>query len=62
MSGERFRLLIEASPGDVPGIQRLRALLKTMLRSYGLRVIEAKETTATDDARGSTENARDGET
>ena len=62
MSGERFRLLIEASPGDVPGVQRLRALLKAMLRSYGLRVIEAKETTATDDARGSTENAQDGET
>ena len=53
MSGERFSLLIEAGPGDVPGIVRLRALLKTMWRSYRLRVVEAQ------DARGSTETRSD---
>ncbi|MEI8383043.1 MAG: hypothetical protein WCJ09_23180 [Planctomycetota bacterium] len=57
MTSERFRLLIEAGPGDVPGIVRLRALLKTMLRSYGLKCVAAKQTTATTDARGSTETA-----
>lgn len=32
MTSERFSLLIEAGPGDVPGVQRLRALLKAMHR------------------------------
>ena len=54
---ERYRLLIEAGPSSTPAITRLRAALKCLLRSYGLRVVEAKQTTATDDARGSTETS-----
>lgn len=54
---ERYRLLIEAGPSSTPAITRLRAALKCLLRSYGLRVVEAKQTTATTDARGSTETA-----
>ena len=54
---ERYRLLIEAGPSSTPAITRLRAALKCLLRSYGLRVVEAKQTTALDDARGSTETA-----
>ena len=54
---ERYRLLIEAGPSSTPAITRLRAALKCLLRSYGLRVVEAKQTTGTDDARGSTETS-----
>ena len=50
----RFRLILESAPSDIPVNVRLRAALKCLLRSYGLRVVEAKQTTATDDARGST--------
>ena len=35
-----WTICLRAEPdGDVPGIQRLRAALKTLLRSYGLRVV-----------------------
>lgn len=50
---ERYRLLIEAGPNSTPAITRLRAALKCLLRSYGLRCVEAKQTTAMDDAQAS---------
>lgn len=54
---ERFTVTLEAGAGSTPAITRLRAALKCLLRSYGLRCTEAKETTTTDDARGSTETS-----
>jgi hypothetical protein len=39
----RYQLLLEAQPGDVPAILRLRRLLKTLLRGYGFRCISAQE-------------------
>lgn len=33
----RYTLEIEAQPGDVPPEHRLRRLLKSMLRAYGMR-------------------------
>jgi hypothetical protein len=41
----RFRLTLESVPSDVPAEIRLRGLLKLMLRSFGLRCVEAKELT-----------------
>lgn len=44
---ERFVIVVEAIPGDVPAVIRLRRLLKTMLRGFGLRcvsVVQARET------------------
>ena len=52
---ERYAITIEAGPGSTPAITRLRAALKCLLRSYGLRVVEAKQTPAKNDARGLTE-------
>lgn len=43
MNGKRFELIIQAGAGDVPGVIRLRALLKSMWRSYRLRVITVRE-------------------
>lgn len=51
---ERFEIVIEAGPGSTPAITRLRAALKTLLRAYGLRCVQAKQTPAENDARGLT--------
>lgn len=58
---ERYRLLIEAGPSSTPAITRLRAALKCLLRSFGLRAIELRELTelteSTVDASDSTQTA-----
>lgn len=46
----RFQLLIESLPSDVPTVNRLRRLLKAMLRGYSMRCIECKEVKAEDAA------------
>lgn len=46
---ERFAITLETVPGhDTPGAVRLRGLLKTALRAFGLKCVTAKELTATD--------------
>jgi hypothetical protein len=41
----RFELVIRdaGKPGDAPTINRLRRLLKSMLRAYGLRCVTIRE-------------------
>ena len=36
----RSWLLVEVKPGDVPKSVRMRAALKCLLRSYGIRVVK----------------------
>lgn len=36
---QRFRLILEPVPGNVPVIIRLRRALKMLLRAYGSRVV-----------------------
>jgi hypothetical protein len=40
-----FRLILRPlpRPGDENGIRRLRAIVKMLLRSYGMRIVEACE-------------------
>jgi hypothetical protein len=40
---QRFWLVLEVLPGDVPAVVRLRTLLKTGLRVLGLRCLEVRE-------------------
>lgn len=47
-------LVLEGKPGEVPAIVRLRGLLKTALRGFGLRCITAVETPANTQTREST--------
>ena len=43
MMRERFALKIESVPGrDIPTVVRLRGLLKSMLRGFGFRCLEAR--------------------
>ena len=42
---ETFRLTIETVPNDVPGVNRLRRLLKFLLRSFGFRCILCEDMT-----------------
>jgi hypothetical protein len=39
----RFTLVIESVPHEVPVVNRLRRLLKAMLRGYGLRCVAIQE-------------------
>lgn len=57
---ERYAIVLESVGGQtIPAATRLRSLLKVMLRSFGLRVTEARELKNTSpDASDSTENAR----
>ena len=45
MKRPRFKLTLEAVPrhDDADGIRRLRAALKALLRSYGLRCVDVCE-------------------
>lgn len=56
---ERYAITLESVSGQTtPAATRLRALLKLMLRGYGLRVTEARELTETTaDALDSTQTA-----
>lgn len=38
-----FRLTIQAQPGASPPVNRLRAALKCLLRSFGMKCIEVQE-------------------
>jgi hypothetical protein len=38
-----YRLTLRAQPGAVPPVVRLRRLLKTALRSFGLRCLAVEE-------------------
>lgn len=40
---ERFTLIVEAIPPGPPGSSRLKLLLKSLLRRYGLRCVELKQ-------------------
>jgi hypothetical protein len=44
--GERFTVVVEALPSDVPAIIRLRRWLKLGLRSLGLKNLSVTEQTA----------------
>jgi hypothetical protein len=43
VDGPRYRLTLAAQRSDVPAIQRLRALLKSLGRTYGFRCNLAEE-------------------
>ena len=43
--GEQYRLTLEALPGDVPPVIRLRHALKRFLRDYGLRCRAVEDVT-----------------
>jgi hypothetical protein len=43
VDGPRYRLTLAAQRSNVPPIQRLRALLKSLSRAYGFRCILAEE-------------------
>lgn len=43
MVATRYQIIVEAAPGDVPGVVRLRACLKSMWRGYQLRAVEMRE-------------------
>ena len=45
---ERFTIVVEAVPADVPAVIRLRRLLKAMLRGYGLRCVSVTTARETD--------------
>jgi hypothetical protein len=45
MAAERFELVIESEPSDVPAILRLRQFLKAALRQYRLRCVSIKPAT-----------------
>lgn len=40
---ERYTLAIQSVPSTVPVIDRLRRLIKALLRSYGFKVVEIRE-------------------
>jgi hypothetical protein len=42
----RYRIVIEAQPGTVPAIHRLRSWLKSGLRAFGLVAVSAVEVDA----------------
>lgn len=42
-SGERYELVLRAEPWGTPATIRLRRLLKTALRSFGLKCVELRE-------------------
>jgi hypothetical protein len=46
---ERYALLIEVQPGEVPAANRLRQLLKRLLRSLGMKCISIKPVSAGQD-------------
>ncbi len=39
----RFVIEVEALPGSVPAVVRLRSALKTLLRAFSLKAIEVRE-------------------
>jgi hypothetical protein len=43
---QRFALVVEAQPDEVPAVVRLRRALKVLLRSFRLRAIRAEEVPA----------------
>jgi hypothetical protein len=43
--GERFEVVLEAAPSDVPPAVRLRGLLKLALRAFGLRCTSCRDVT-----------------
>lgn len=49
----RYAIELRPEPGDVPGIVRLRRLLKSALRGYGLRCVAVRELAGEDDAGAS---------
>jgi hypothetical protein len=42
---ERYLLVLRAEPGEVPAIHRLRAALKHLLRTHGLRAERVEDVT-----------------
>ncbi len=40
---EKYTLTIESTPDNVPAINRLRRLLKALIRAYGFRCLEVVE-------------------
>ena len=46
---ERFIIELQAAPGGIPAIVRLRKFLKMALRSYGLKCIAIRESKPTTD-------------
>ena len=62
MTGERFTLTITAAPSHRTATQRLKCLLKTLLRSHGFRCDELRPALH-DEGAGpncNSESARDG--
>jgi hypothetical protein len=54
-----YRLTLQAEPGEVPAIVRLRRFLKAALRTYGLRATEVAEIPANlDNGRHDAKNSR----
>jgi hypothetical protein len=54
MSGERFHLELQATPGTVPAIIRLRRALKGLLRGYGLQCVRIREIETTESVTAGT--------
>jgi hypothetical protein len=48
----QYRLVLQAQPGDVPPIHRLRLALKYLLRVQGLKCVEAEAWPTTFRPRG----------